>query len=54
MSSYIVIYEGTIREEYVVEADSPEHARQIWSDFDPVSSEVIDGEVTEVLEDEDD
>lgn len=52
MSTYIVIYEGTVREQYIVEADSPEHARQIWSDFDAVSSEVIDGEVTDVWEDE--
>lgn len=48
MKSYAVYYEGTIREVYVVQAESFEHAREIWSDFEPVVSEVIDGEVVAV------
>lgn len=52
MKTYSVIYEGRVREVYSVEAESAEQAREIWSDFDPVSSEVIDGDIIEVDEDE--
>lgn len=48
--TYTVIYEGTVRETYSVEAESEEEARQKWCDYDPISSEVIDGAVREVLE----
>ncbi|GAB3192009.1 hypothetical protein [Nesterenkonia suensis] len=49
MPEYTVIYEGTVREQYLVEADSEEEAREKWSDNPPMSSEMIDGEVTEVI-----
>lgn len=47
---WTVIYEGTVREEYRVMAASEEEARERWSDEEPVNSEVIDGDVTEVME----
>lgn len=53
MAQFTVIYEGRVREEHSVEAESAEEAREKWSDTEPVSSEVIDGEVTEVIEDTD-
>lgn len=49
MAQFTVIYEGRVREVYSVEAESAEEAREKWSDTEPVSSEVIDGEVTEVI-----
>lgn len=48
MSEYQVIYEGTIREVYIVEADSEDEARDKWPEEMPVHSEVTDGEVTGV------
>lgn len=53
MKTYEVIYEGTVRETYLVEANSEDEARENWhrlSDH-PLSSEMIDGEVTIVRED---
>lgn len=50
MKTYTVIYEGTIREVYSVEAHNAAEAREIWSDFEPDISEVIDGQVVEVEE----
>lgn len=48
---YTVVWEGTVRESYEVEASSEEEARLIWSDYPfPVSSESMDGEVVEVRE----
>lgn len=49
MPEFTVIYEGRIREEYTVEAETEEEAREKWSDTEPVVSEVIDGEVVEVV-----
>ena len=45
---YIVTYEGTIREKYVVVVESEDEARELWSDNEPVSSEIIDGAVERV------
>ena len=53
MAQFSVIYEGLVRQEYVVEAETAEEAREKWSDTEPVSSEVIEGNVTEVIEDTD-
>lgn len=53
MPEFTVIYEGRVREQYVVEAATEEEARQKWSDTEPEVSEVIDGEVTEVIREED-
>ena len=50
MKEYVVIYEGTIREEYHVVANSEEEAREKWADVEPVNSEVIDGAVTDVMD----
>lgn len=47
---YEVIYIGTVREVYYVEAESEEEARRIWSDNEPLSSEVIEGAVESVRE----
>lgn len=54
MPEFTVIYEGRVREEYAVTAATAEEARQKWSDTEPVSSEVTDGEVTEVIREEED
>lgn len=43
MATYEVIYEGTVREVYLVEAGSKDEALAMWSDEEPYSSEVIDG-----------
>lgn len=48
MPTYEVIYEGTCREVYLFDAESEAEAREKWSDFEPMVSELIDGEVTEV------
>ncbi len=52
MPFYEVIYEGTVREIYSVEADSEEEARKKWSDNEPVQSEVIEGDVVDIREEE--
>lgn len=48
MTVYEVIYEGTVRETYLVDADSEDEALENWTEHGPVISEAIDGEVTEV------
>lgn len=53
MSLYTVVYEGTIREVYSVEAESLEDARKRWTHGILEVSEMIDGEVSEVYEDHD-
>lgn len=45
-----VIYEGTVREVYLVSASSKEEALDKWPDWEPDFSEVIDGYVTDVME----
>lgn len=54
MALYEVIYKGTVRESYLVDADSEDEALENWSDHEPVNSEVIDGGPTEVFLVEDD
>ena len=49
MALYEVIYEGTVRETYLVEAESEDEALENWSNDEPTSSEVIDGAPTEVI-----
>lgn len=53
MAQFEVVYEGSVREVYVVEADSEEEAREVWVDGWLASSEVYDGEVVDVEEMED-
>ena len=43
-----VTYEGRVRETYVVEAETSEEAMEKWFDYEPISSEVVDGSVVEV------
>lgn len=50
MKQFEVIYEGTVREVYHVFAETEDEARDIWSDEEPSYSEVIDGDVTYVVE----
>jgi len=45
-----VTYEGRVKETYVVEAETAEEAAEKWSDYEPTSSEVIDGSVVEIEE----
>ena len=52
--TFYVMYEGRVQETYVVEAESEEEARERWSETEPVSSEVIDGEIVDVEEVSDD
>lgn len=49
-----VIYEGTVREVYLVSASSKGDALYNWSDQEPDFSESIDGRVTDVMEVTDD
>lgn len=55
MAVYKVIFEGTIREVYFVEADSKDEAMENWADFEPDISEVMDGAPVsaELVDDED-
>jgi len=48
MAEYRVTYIGTVREVYVVDAESEADARARWAEFEPTSSEVIEGEVVRV------
>jgi len=48
MPDYNVVVTGTSREVYVVTADSPEHASEIWSDVEPTVSEVDNASVESV------
>lgn len=52
MATYTVIYEGTVREVYSVEAGSEAEAREGWYEGELVISETIDGEVVGVEVDE--
>ncbi|MCT2357059.1 hypothetical protein M3G54_01605 [Brevibacterium casei] len=52
MSEYRVVYEGRVREIYIVEAENEAEARERWSDFEPEASDVFDGEIVEVTQDE--
>lgn len=54
MAEFTVIYEGRVREQYSVEADTEEEAREKWSDTEPTMSEVIDGSIVEVTREDDD
>lgn len=54
MAEFTVIYVGRVREQYSVEADTEEEARNKWSDGEPFISEVIDGGVVEVIKEDDD
>jgi hypothetical protein len=48
VKEYLVTYEGSVRETYCVIAESEAEAREKWSDTEPMSSEVTDGEVTSI------
>ena len=48
LKQYEVTYEGRVREVYYVTASSKDEARLIWSDDEPVISEVIDGDVMSI------
>lgn len=50
MKSFELIYEGRVREVYNVMAESEDEARAKWMNSEPVVSEVVDGEITEVKE----
>lgn len=52
MKNYELIYEGRVREVYSVTAETQDEARGKWMDSEPVSSEVIDGEIVKVSEEE--
>lgn len=54
MSEFTLIYEGRIREQYIVEAETEEEARDKWSDTEPFISEVVDGGIVEVFEESND
>ena len=48
LRQYKVIYEGRVREVYYVTATSKGEARLMWSDEEPVISEVLDGDVVSI------
>lgn len=50
MKNFELIYEGRVKEVYSVMAETEEEAREKWMDSNPVSSEVIDGEIVKVSE----
>ncbi len=50
MPTYRVTVYGRSREVYIVNADSPEEAREAWSDVEPTESEVDDCYVDDVTE----
>lgn len=52
MKDYAVVYEGTVRQVYIVEAESEDEAREKWSGSYLASSEMIEGGVVEVSLDE--
>lgn len=54
MKTYLVTYEGTCRETYMVQAESEAEARENWHQvsINPISSEMMYGEVVHVQEDE--
>jgi len=53
MSEFTLVYEGSIREYYAVEAETEEEAREKWSDNDPFISEVVEGGIVEVFQEDD-
>lgn len=53
MKRWIVTFEGRVRETYLVEAETAEEARDTWHDVEPEYSDVIDGGVIDVMEDDD-
>lgn len=50
MKNFELTYEGRVREVYHVQAEAEAEAREKWMDTEPVSSEVIDGEIVTVEE----
>lgn len=50
MPEFEVIYEGTVREVYYVEAETEDEAWETWADAEPDISEVIDGGPVSVKE----
>lgn len=50
MPEFEIVYDGQVREVYVVTADSEEEARRTWYDGTLVQSEVYDGEIYSVEE----
>lgn len=54
MAQFEIVYEGQVRETYIVDADSREEAERIWPDGWLAQSEVYDGEVVSVEEIEED
>lgn len=52
MKNYELIWEGTVREVYSVMAESEDEARRKWMNSEPVVSEALDGEITDVNEGE--
>lgn len=50
MKQFEVVYEGTVREVYHVFAETEDEARDVWFEEEPSYSEVIDGDVTHVVE----
>ena len=50
MKQWTVVYEGRVRETYLVEAETESEAREKWSDYEPDTSEVLDGAVVSVEE----
>lgn len=53
MATYEVIFEGTVREVYFVEASSEAEAMENWADVEPDISEVLDGAPVSATEVED-
>ncbi len=52
MAEFTLIYEGRVREQYSVEAETEEEAREKWSEEKPFISEVIDGGIVEVIKED--
>ena len=48
MKTWIVTFEGRVRETYLVDAETEAEAREKWSDYEPDISEVLDGAVVSV------
>lgn len=53
LRSYEVIWEGRVREIYVVDAHTEDEARDLWVGTQPVQSEAFDGEIVEVRMEDD-
>lgn len=50
MPLFRLVYEGTAKEVYEVEADSEEEARDTWPNYGPIHMEMIDGEIVSAEE----